>query len=306
MDKLLVIGGPTATGKTKLAIHLAKKFNGEIVSADSRQVYQGLDIGTGKEWGKGVRIWGYDLVDPKDDYSVSRYVKFATQAIKDISSRGKLPILVGGTGFYIKALIDGVETIDVPPNKFLREGLKDKNIKDLFEDLSRIDSLKAGALNISDKKNPRRLIRAIEIAQWRNENPIAQSHKKLVFKTLLIGLYSDHSILKRNIQNRVDKQIKDGLLSEIRKLLRNGVSWKHQSMTSLGYEEWKEFFAGLKSKEDVIEKIKRNQTRYTSDQLTWFKKDPRIIWINISQPGSQKRVEKLVKKWYYYKDAEKD
>ena len=306
MDKLLVICGPTATGKTKLAIHLAKVFNGEIVSADSRQVYKGLDIGTGKEWGKGVKIWGYDLVGPKNDYSVSRYVKFATQAISNIEKRGKLPMLVGGTGFYIKALINGVDTIDVPPNKFLREGLKDKNIKDLFEDLSRIDSLKAGALNISDRKNPRRLIRAIEIAQWRNENPIAQSHKKLSSNTMLIGLYSDHSTLKRNIAGRVDKQIKDGLLEEIRKLLKNGVGWKYQSMTSLGYREWKEFFAGSKSKEDVIENIKKNQIRYASDQLTWFKKDRRIIWINISEPGSQKRVEKLVKKWYYHKDAEED
>ena len=215
-------------------------------------------------------------------------------------------MLVGGTGFYIKALINGVDTIDVPPNKFLREGLKDKNIKDLFEDLSRIDSLKAGALNISDRKNPRRLIRAIEIAQWRNENPIAQSHKKLSSNTMLIGLYSDHSTLKRNIAGRVDKQIKDGLLEEIRKLLKNGVGWKYQSMTSLGYREWKEFFAGSKSKEDVIENIKKNQIRYASDQLTWFKKDRRIIWINISEPGSQKRVEKLVKKWYYHKDAEED
>src|SRR5687767_6639381 len=124
MKKLLVICGPTATGKSSLAFKLARKFNGELISADSRQVYIGMDIGTGKEWGEGVEIWGYDLVDPDKEFSVAQYLRFATKKISDIEKRGKLPILVGGTGLYIKGVVDGIPTVDVPRNKKLREILE--------------------------------------------------------------------------------------------------------------------------------------------------------------------------------------
>src|SRR3989344_7906229 len=140
---MLVICGPTATGKTKLGIFLAQKFNGEIISADSRQVYKYMNIGTGKEWDDTVKIWGYDLVDPKENYSVSEYLKYAKTAIEDIHKRNKLPILVGGTGLYIKAVVDGIETINIPSNKELRKSLNNKEVDELFEKLAILDSSKA-------------------------------------------------------------------------------------------------------------------------------------------------------------------
>src|SRR3989344_1522932 len=151
---MLVICGPTATGKTKLGIFLAQKFNGEIISADSRQVYKFMDIGTGKEWDEGVKIWGYDLVDPKKNFSVFEYLKFVRKALDDIWKRGKLPILVGGTGLYIKAVVEGIDTLNIPKNEDLRKSLEEKNVSELYEKLATLDSSKAASLNISDKNNP--------------------------------------------------------------------------------------------------------------------------------------------------------
>ena len=159
-QKLLVICGQTGTGKTSLAIFLAKKFNGELISADSRQVYKGLDIGTGKDLDEvkksNVRVWGYDLVDPKKNFSVGNYIKFAQKTISDIQKRGKLPILVGGTGLFIKGVIDGIPTAFVPRNMKLRKNLEDKSPNELFEMLAHMDPIRAGAMNVSDRLNPRR------------------------------------------------------------------------------------------------------------------------------------------------------
>ena len=193
MNKLLVICGPTAMGKTSLAIRIAKKLTasgpegsgpaGEIVSADSRQVYSGMDIGTGKDlpagakirypWFRkygfyevdGVKIWGYDITDPRHEFSVAQYLKIAHHIIDDIAKRKKFPILVGGTGLYIKGVIDGIPTAAVPPSESLRKNLEE-SVDELYEKLSQMDSLKAASLNSSDRRNPRRLIRAIEIAQY--------------------------------------------------------------------------------------------------------------------------------------------
>jgi tRNA dimethylallyltransferase len=167
MNKLLVICGPTSTGKTTLAIALAKKFNGEIISADSRQVYKGMDIGTGKDipcgskikfpWFQkygfyeisGAKIWGYDLADPRHEFNVAQYMKFSERIITDIVKRGKLPILVGGTGLYIRGVIDGIATANIPKNNLLRKNLVKSTAEDLFEKLAQMDSLKAGHMNSS-------------------------------------------------------------------------------------------------------------------------------------------------------------
>jgi tRNA dimethylallyltransferase len=190
--KLLVICGPTAVGKTSLALSLAKKFNGELVSADSRQVYKKLDIGTGKDlpinikyqisnikWnGHAVyfyeigetRLWGYDLIYPTEEFSVGQYIEIVRRIIEDIWERNKLPILVGGTGFYIKGVVDGIATASIPKNLELRKSLKEESVKSLFEILTRTNSVKAKLLNVSDRNNPRRLIRAIELSEHKDEH----------------------------------------------------------------------------------------------------------------------------------------
>src|SRR3990172_2929291 len=195
MKKLLVICGPTATGKTSLALQLANLLAsgpkgsgpvGELVSADSRQVYRGMDIGTGKDLPKkarfkitdlrfkdntigyyeieGVRIWGYDLVEPTEEFSVSKYIETAGYVIDDIWRRGKLPILVGGTGLYIKGVVDGISTANIPKSLSLRMQYKEKSVDELGEILGSIDPFKLASMNASDRKNPRRLVRAIEVS----------------------------------------------------------------------------------------------------------------------------------------------
>lgn len=302
MNKLLVICGPTATGKTSLALHLAKELDGELVSADSRQVYKGMDIGTGKDLPKGVKIWGYDLISPKKEFSVAQYVKEAKAIIDSIWKRGKLPILVGGTGLYIKSVVDGIPTISVPKNKSLRRSLEKRSAKELFETLAQIDAIKAASMNYSDKRNPRRLIRAIEIAQWQLKKGRRKIFKKSIPKeeipTLMIGLRTKKKFLYKKIEQRVEARVRAGIEEEIRALLKSGVSWKHQSMDSLGYKQWKDFFEGKKKKEQIIKKWEKEECKYTKRQMTWFKRDRRINWFDINKKGWKGDIEKLAKKWY--------
>jgi len=307
MNKLLVICGPTAAGKTALAIALAKKFNGEIVSADSRQVYKGMDIGTGKEWGKGVVIHGYDLVDPKKEFSISQYLRFARKFISDITKRGKLPILVGGTGFYIKGVIDGIPTVFVPQNKDLRKNLEGRGTEDLFEKLAQIDSVRAGQMNSSDRRNPRRLIRAIEVATWKLEHSgsFRGSRFRIPDSILMVGLTAPRDILEARIGDRVDARVKIGIKGEIRRLIDSGADWSHQSMQALGYKQWRDYFEGEVSEEVIIEEWKREERKYARRQLTWFRKDKRINWFDIADGKFGKEVERLVKKWYTAPDAKK-
>jgi len=309
MRKLIVICGPTATGKTSLGVILSQKLGGEIVSADSRQVYKGMDIGTGKEWGKDVVVWGYDLADPRHDYSVAQYVKFAQKAIIDIQERGRLPILVGGTGLYIKAVVDGIPTVSVPRNSELRDKLSGKPPDELYEALSNLDSVRAASMNFSDKKNPRRLIRAIEIAQWKLSHgksspsisrPVAPS------SILFIGLTAPREFIEKKIEARVSDRIKKGIKLEIRDLLKGGVKWEDQSMMSLGYRQWRDYFEGAVDEARAVSEWIREEKKYARRQITWFKKDKRILWFDVSEPDYPKSVEKLAEKWYKMGYVEKD
>lgn len=301
-NKLLVICGQTGTGKTSLAIHLAKKFNGELISADSRQVYKGLNIGTGKdlmEIAKSkIKIWGYDLVEPKKNFSVGNYIRFAQKAIGDIQKRGKLPILVGGTGLFIKGVTDGIPTAFVPRNLKLRKNLEEKDTNELFEILAQLDPIKAGSMNRSDKLNPRRLIRGIEVATWGLEGKTHRLFEKPKYQLLEVGLQASLDNLPKKIEKRVDKRIKDGVEAEIKKLISSGISWDSQSMTSLGYRQWRDYFEGKVAKQTVIDNWKKEELRYAKRQLTWFKKDTRINWFDSQDKNLFKSVEKLVKKWY--------
>lgn len=301
-NKLLVICGQTGTGKTSLAIYLAKKFNGELISADSRQVYKGLNIGTGKDLKEiaksKIKIWGYDLIDPKKNFSVGNYIRFAQKAILDVQKRGKLPILVGGTGLFIKAVTDGIPTAFVPRNLKLRKNLEEKNTDELFEILAQLDPIKAGSMNRSDKLNPRRLIRGIEVATWSLERKTHRLFKKPKYELLEIGLQASLDNLSKKIEKRVDKRINDGVEREIKKLMSSGISWDSQSMTSLGYRQWRDYFEGVVTRDGVISNWKREELRYAKRQLTWFKKDARITWFDLQNKNLYKSVEELVKKWY--------
>lgn len=298
IKRLLVICGPTATGKTSLALELAKKFKGELISADSRQIYRGFDIGTGKEWGKGVKIWGYDLVGPKDEFSVSDYIRFADKALAGIWSKGKLAIVVGGTGLYIKAMVDGIPTAFIPKNPELRKNLSEKSVDELFESLAQLDALKAASMNTSDRKNPRRLIRAIEVAQWNLSGIKPKIQVAKPDSILFIGLTAPQDKLFSVIGKRVEKRLREGLLREIKALLRSGVSWDDQAMTSLGYRQWKKYFEKKEALEDATNNWLREEQKYAKRQVTWFKRDKRIQWFDITQREFNENVEKLVKKWY--------
>jgi len=317
MNKFLVICGPTATGKTKLALNLAKKFNGELISADSRQVYRNLDIGTGKDLPKntkyeirntklggyyeidGIRIWGYDLVSPKSEFSVSHYEKIVREIIKDICERNSLPIIVGGTGFYIKALVDGIDTINIPKNDRLRQKLARYSLAELYNKLSQLDSSKAESLNISDRQNPRRLVRAIEVAVWQIDHKTKNITLNIPQKNVLfIGLKAPSAILKIKIKNRVMKRLKMGIENEIRFLLAQGVTWENQSMNTFAYKEWQAYFAKEATKKQVIEKWLDDEENYAREQMIWFKKDKRINWFDITNDDWEKGVEKIAQQWY--------
>ena len=317
MEKLLIICGPTATGKTKLALELAKKFDGEIVSADSRQVYKYMDIGTGKDLPtnskfqnsktlsmggfytiNGVKLWGYDLVSPKKEFSVAQYERVARSIIRGIWGRKKLPILTGGTGLYIKAVIDGIETASIPKNIKLRESLEDRTVKELFEILSNVDSVKSASLNLSDRKNPRRLVRAIEIAQNNLSGKSKKRQTALKADVLMIGLTVPKKMLNKRIKERVKKRINQGIEKEIEKLLKMGVNWNMQSMNTLGYKQWREYLISKKTKKEVIDKWIKDEIQYTKRQNTWFKKERRIKWFDMSKRAYKKDMETEVKKWY--------
>ena len=338
MKKLLVISGPTAIGKTPLALHLAKVLAsdpkgsprargssepvagpaGEVVSADSRQVYKGMDIGTGKDLPKnsklktknsklggyynikGVKIWGYDLVEPKEGFSVAQYAETANRIIENIWRRKKLPILAGGAGLYIKALVDGIPTVAIPKNEGLRSSLGGREIKELYDILAQLDPIRAASMNASDRKNPRRLIRAIEVADYkvRAKDITRNSGGSQDFDDLFIGLKAPKKILDARIEKRVERRVRQGIEKEIESLLAKGASWGMQSMTCLGYRQWKYFFEGKKTKEEVVSLWKKEEVSYAKRQITWFKRDKRINWFDITKSDYPKNVEKLVKKWY--------
>jgi tRNA dimethylallyltransferase len=316
MDKLLVICGPTATGKTKLALHLAKLFDGEVISADSRQVYKGLNIGTGKDLPinsklkmqseklggyylvNDIKIWGYDLVEPNNEFSVSGYESFAKEIIKDINKSGKLPIIAGGTGLYIKGAVEGIPTSSVPKNKNLRESLKKFSVDELYEKLAEMDPIKAGNMNSSDNKNPRRLVRAIEIAQSYLTGGYIKDSEEAARNILIIGLKAPEPYLLEAIEKRVRKRISMGMENEVRGLLEKGVKWDYQSMTSLGYGIWRDYLEGTKTLGEVEKEWVREEIKYTKRQMTWFNNDERINWFDVTQENYPESVEKLVGKWY--------
>ncbi len=306
VNKLLIVCGPTATGKTKLGVELAKKMEGEIVSADSRQVYRGMDIGTGKDISiDGVKPWLLDIVEPDYRFNVADYKKCAEAAIENILKRGKLPIVVGGTGFYIKAVTEKIETIGIGPDWELRAKLSNYQISELRIALERLDPKRSREMNESDRQNPRRLIRAIEIVQYSNlQIPISKEISNFKFQisnfdVMFIGLKAPYDILYQRIDQRVEARVEAGLEDEIKSLLKKGYTWENSALgTTLAYSEWRAYFENQKNKEEVIKKWKFDEHGYARRQMTWFKKNPKINWFDITNDGWQVKVEKMVNNWY--------
>ena len=256
----------------------------------------------------GVKIWGYDLVEPTEEFSVGKYVKIARKIIKDIwKSRqklthsggqgGKLPILVGGTGLYIKGVVDGIPTAAISKSKALRKTLEGKKSDELFELLAQLDPVRAASMNASDRKNPRRLIRAIEVASAKVKSQKSKV-KSLRANELFVGLTASKKYLDKRVEERVDKRVRQGIEKEIKNLFKRGVTWGDQSMQALGYRQWRDFFENKKSQQDVILNWKQAEKQYVKRQMTWFKRDKRINWFDISKLGWDKDVERLVKKWH--------
>ena len=275
--KLIVIVGPTASGKSDLGVAIARRFGGEVISADSRQVYQGLDIGSGKITKREMHRVPHHLLDvasPKRTFTVAQYQKLATKATEQIWRRGKVAILVGGTGFYIQAVVDGLILPVVPPNQELRKKLNTKTPAELFKLLKKLDPKRAGEI---DRHNPRRLIRAIEIAQALGRVPDLQV-KPLGAKILMIGLNPNLADLKKKINVRLAKRLKQGMLAEVKKLRASGLSWHKLEDFALEYRYLAQYLQGKISRPEMIEKLEREIYHYAKRQFTWFKRDKRIIW----------------------------
>lgn len=302
IPKILVIVGPTASGKTALAIALAKKYNGEIVSADSRQIYRGMDIGTAKAPISSERnevtkssvpekagIHAYlhsvphhlvNIKNPNDDYSVADYKHDAIRAINDIVEREKLPILVGGTGLYIKAVIDNLTIPEVKADPRLRKRLEAQIQKEgLISVFKKLVSLDPDAAYLVDSKNPRRVIRALEIATGTNK-PFSASRKlgPPLFDAARIGIYPGKEILEKRIKKRTKEMLKNGLIKEVKTLVKKyGPECK--AFDGIGYREVIDYLNGKISLKEVEGLINKNSIHYAKRQMTWFKKDKRIRWI---------------------------
>lgn len=314
MKKILVVLGPTATGKTDLAIKLAKKFNGEIVSCDSRQVYRGLDIGTGKFPGQevqfekhdrfwimdGVKVWSYDLISPEIQYTVFDYVKDATEFIRHIHSQGKLPIIVGGTGLYLKALLEGFSHLSIPIDQSLREHLEKLSLELLQEKLQKLSVKKWEDLNFSEQHNKRRLIRHIEIEMNPYILEVQNSKFKIQsFDVLKIGLAASREVLYQRIDERVIKRLDQGMVEEAVKLNKAGLSLERMRQLGLEYRILADYISKKIINIENLEKILQTKIhQYAKRQLTWFKIQPNIFWFDITDKKYLIAVEKQVEDWY--------
>lgn len=280
--KVIVIVGPTASGKTGLAITIAEKHNGEVVSADSRQVYKKLDIGTEKvtkEEMRGIKHHLIDVADPKKPFTVEKFKILADAAIADIIARGKVPIIAGGTGFYIDAVIENIIVPKVPPNKKLREQLENKTKEELFLELQKKDKNRADTI---DPDNKRYLVRALEIIDAIGTvPPIKKGVCK--YRTLKIGILTDNEILKKRIRDRLAKTMTSGLIEETKKLHNDGLSFERLNELGLEYRLVSSYIRGEIDEEEMITKMENELWHYAKRQKTWFRRDEKIKWFSLEQ-----------------------
>lgn len=301
---LIIIAGPTAVGKTSVSIEVAKNINGEIISADSMQIYKYMDIGTAKiskTEMNGIEHYLIDEIYPDDSFSVSDFQSKATEYIALIRDRGKLPIVVGGTGLYINSLVYDLDFTQAISNWELRskyiEKAKQYGNQCIYEELKKLDIESANRIHINDTK---RIIRALEIYHETGK-PMSYFYKDFrkdndKYNIIFIGLTMDRGKLYERINRRVDIMIESGLIEEVKKLLNMGYSENLASMQGLGYKEIIQYLKGNYSLDESVEILKRDSRRYAKRQLTWFRRDKNIEWINIHDfDNSNKLIDCTVK-----------
>ncbi len=294
--KIIVVLGPTASGKTKLAVLLAVKFNGEIVSADSRQVYRGMDIGTGKDLSEyTVPYHLIDVASPKVRFDLAKYQKLAFQAIDDILKRGQLPILAGGSGLYIQAVVDNYKLSDIKSNLALRKKLEKLNAGELFKKLEKLAPKMAAKLNFSDKNNKRRLIRYLEILG--QDGNFKSRLGKRKYQALLVGVKFSKDILKQRIFKRLLLRLKEqNMIGEVENLHGQGLSWKKLEEFGLEYKFIAMYLQKKLTYNEMVEKLNIAIYQFAKRQLTWFKRwekqGAKINWLK-----DDKKIEKLVKEF---------
>ena len=283
-QKIIVIVGPTASGKSDLSIRLAKRLEGEIISADSRQVYRGMDIGTGKVTKKGQKTVSHHLIDvanPNKQFTVNDFKKLAEKEINDISKRGRLPIVVGGTGLYIDALVYDLNFPDVPPNKKLRAQLEKMSVEELFARLRKLDAKRAQTI---ESKNKRRLIRALEILAAVEKVPLLDTkyhQQKPKYNVLWLGLNPVN--LKQIIKKRLKERLRKGMIKEVEKLHTKGLTWKRLEELGLEYRWVSRYLQKRIDRKEMEEMLLREIINYAKRQMTWFKRNKKITWIK--NPG---------------------
>lgn len=303
--KLILVAGPTAAGKTALAIELARKYDGEIIHADSRQVYRYMDIGTAKPTGsqrKAVRHHLLDVVNPDQAFSAGEFLRLAGQKITQIAASGRTVIVEGGTGLYLRTLTDGL--VDNPPRdevimRSLKNEVQERGLDFLYNQLKEVDRESASRINRSDEF---RIIRALEV--WRQTGqPVSAWRKKFTRKPpydcLVLGITQDRKELYERINRRVELMIKSGWVDEVKELLNKGYKPDAPGMLAVGYRQLAAYLAGELSREKAVELIKRDSRRFAKRQLTWFRKVKQVIWLDQNPPEFPGNLYKTVENWLH-------
>ncbi len=306
--KVIIIVGPTASGKTHISLRLARQVKGEIVSADSRQIYKYMNIGTAKPSPEELQTVPHhciDIKEPDEFFNAGRYGKLSRFIVSDILKRNKLPIVVGGSGLYIRALVDGIfegEYRNTSIREKLKKELTQKGAHELYARLCQIDPLSAEKIHPHDTK---RLIRALEVYELSGV-PISKIQERFTkkgdFTPLFFGLYWPRKILYQRLEERVDAMMEVGFMAEVENLLSRGYSPELNSLDSLGYREIISFLKGKLAYSKMVEEIKKNTRRFAKRQLTWFRKESRIQWIDLSTYVDVQEVVDEIVKFSFRKD----
>ncbi len=306
LKKVIAVCGPTASGKTALAIEIAKKFDGEIVSCDSMQIYKYMDIGTAKATEseqKEIKHHMIDFLEPKLKYSVADFVVRARECIDDVISRGKVPVLAGGTGLYLDSILNNIAFDDFGSDPKFREKMELLAQKEggdaVHKLLSEKDSVAAQKIH---PNNLRRVIRALEVCHLTNKTFTEvndESRREAVYDALIFAIDTDREVLYRRINDRVDRMMKEGLVDEVKRLCEMGVDRSTTAMQAIGYKEVLEYLKGNLNIDETVELIKQESRRYAKRQLTWFRRNEKINWVKLNESDGMKNIFKMCSQFLY-------